>query len=166
MPDRRELLQWKQEVTERIDLLATYDTKLRTVQGRLGQIRYNVNSQITRMADERKEYRDLEKHLRETKRAFKQEFPDVPATLGGIEKATRHYQGIRASIERQLEHDAHLERTTDSLAAQQGLDHKASQVVPEHEHHARPDFESLYQRSSRPLRDRTPSQEQGHTRER
>lgn len=39
---------------------------------------------------------------------------------------------------------------------QEGIDRVDEQAVPEHEHHARADFESLYQRPSRPLRDHAP----------
>jgi hypothetical protein len=103
MSRKEELLQWKQETRERIDQLQKYDVTLRTVEGRLGQMRYNMNSQITHMAGSHQEYHELQTHLRETKRALKQEFPEVPATLLGIEKAIRHYKGMVASIDRHLE---------------------------------------------------------------
>jgi chromosome segregation ATPase len=102
---RDQLRQWKQETRERIDQLAKYDTTLRTVEGRLGQLSESITSSLTHMAGERQEYRELQTHLRETKKAFHEEFPDVPATPGGIEKAMRHAQEIVASIDRQLENE-------------------------------------------------------------
>lgn len=108
-----------EQLQAQLDKLATYASTLRRQEGRLAELNYRYNSRIRLSAAEQQERQTMPQHLRETRRAIRAEFPHMPATTSGIEKAMRTYRSalsdVKMSRENQerLSHLGHSRPTTD-----------------------------------------------------
>lgn len=139
-----ELAAIKQRLQERSDGISVYERQLRGMESTLGYLRYRVNSHIPLSGEELEHYRELPHQLRDTRRAFREDYPGVPATLGGIEKEIQRQKNIIGSIELYSEGHIPLDQLQQHLEAQ-GIQFPSHQTNVQQQpgHHDRPPEERV-----------------------
>jgi hypothetical protein len=169
------LQQDAEQLQAQMDKLATYAATLRRQEGRLGELNYRYNSHIRLTFSEQQERVDLPKQLRETRKAFRQEFPGVPATPNGIDKAIRADKSVLADIKILQENQERLSHLRDTRPTEEGwrelveaaarrlapkgVETELQNSPPQHTPHKRP-LRDLYTPDAEPPR-QEPEQDHG-----
>ncbi len=150
--------------------LSAYEVKLREMESTLGSLRYRVNSNIELSREELQQFRELPNQLRETRKAFREEYPGVPATVNGIEKEIQRYQNIIGSIALYAEGHIQLNQLKPRLE-EQGIQLPGQQINlqqqpghhdrPPEEHH--PPLRERFRQAEEARKVQEPSQEYDHS---